>query len=130
MKIETTLGELVEAEAALDRVLAVKLDAKTRYHAVKLARLVKQETKHFHDERNALVEKLGTDGLAGAKEIRANSPAMAQFVAELKPMYEIPVTVEWGPLTRAMLEPYLDVTGKDQIDLGPLFELEPATPSA
>ena len=60
--LTTTLGALVDAEAALTRVGAVKFDkdggAKVRYHVAKLARLVAVETKHFHDERNALIETL------------------------------------------------------------------------
>lgn len=125
MNITTTLGELVNAEPALARVLAVKFDkdggAKVRYHAVKLARLVAAETKHFTEERDALVE---AHGKGEPKSIAINTPAMGNFLAALKPLGAVPVVLPWGPLTDAMLAPYPDITGLDQFSLGPLFVFE------
>jgi len=126
-QIDTTIGALVNADAALRRVLAVKYDkdggAKVRYHLVKLARLVAAETQHYYDERDALVAKHGAQGQIGPA-----SPAWGAFVAELKPVAEIPVTIAWGPITDAMIEPYGEITAADVVGLGPLFDLDPFNP--
>lgn len=124
--IQTTLGALVDSEAALLKVLAVKFDkdggAKLRYHVVKLAKLVAAETKHFYDERNALIERFG-DG--EPKSLQRTSPNWAAFSAELKPLTEVPISIPWGPLTSAHVEPYPEIVGAELLALGPLYELDP-----
>lgn len=123
--ITTTLGSLAEAEPALLRVLAVRFDqpggAKVRYHVVKLAKLVGVETKHFYEERNALIEKYG-DG--EPKTVLAKSPNWPAFAAAVGSIAAVDVTIAWGPLTDAMVEPYSEITARDLIELGPLYELE------
>ncbi len=122
-RIDTTLGALVHAEQALLRVLAVKFDkeggARVRYHLAKLGRLVAAETKHYYEERDALVEKYGEGG-----QIRPASPKWPAFVAELKPVSEVAVAIAWGPITDAMIEPYGEITPGDVVGLGPLFDLD------
>lgn len=136
--ITTTLEALLNAEAALHRVLGVKLDAKTRYHAVKLAKLVTAETTHFNEERNALVKEFGTEREPTAAEKARNGPAMVtevlptspqfpEFYRRVRELLAVEAPIAWGPLTAQMLEPYTDVTGHDLIELGPLYELEPVT---
>lgn len=126
MDITTTLGKLVDAEASLLKVLAVKFDqaggAKVRYHAVKLAKLVAAETAHFYEERNALITRHGT---GEPKTILPTSPNLAAFAAEVKELADLPVTIPWGPLTAAMLDPYPEILGTDLVGLGPLYELDP-----
>lgn len=123
MKIDTTLGAFVDAEQALGRVLAIKFDkdggAKVRYHVTKLARLVSLETKHFYDERNTLVEKYGE---GEPKTLSSTSTNWAAFMFELKALSEVSVTIAWGPVTEAMVEPYADITAADLIGLGPLYD--------
>jgi hypothetical protein len=122
MTITTTLGALVQAEPALGRVTAVKFDqpggAKVRYHLVKLARLVAVETKHFYDERNALVEQHGE---GTPKVVARTAPAWATFAAACEALAAVPVTIPWGPLTEAMAEPYADISAADLVGLGPLY---------
>jgi hypothetical protein len=123
LEIVTTLGALVNAEAALGRVAAVPFDqdggAKVRYHVVKLARLVAVETKHFYDERNALVE---LHGEGAPKTVPRTSPAWPTFAAAAEALAAVPVTIPWGPLTEAMVEPYTAITAADLVGLGPLYE--------
>ena len=141
-EIVTTLGELVEAEVALKKVTAVRFDkeggATLRYHVTKLARLVAQETKHFWDDRNGLIEQYGMERkTTGAERARTGQDTITEvargtavwklFEAALKELTAVTVTIPWGPLTAAQMEPYPDVTGADMLALGPLFELDPAT---
>lgn len=119
--IKTTLGELADAEGSLARVISVKVDAKTRYHAVKLAKLVAAETKHYYEERNALVAEHGT---GTPKVVPIDSPSRPAFDEAHKRLREVPVEVPWGPLTSGMVERYEDITGADLVGLGPLFLLE------
>jgi len=132
------LGELVNAEPALQRVLSVSMDAKTRYHAVKLARLVAAETKHFVDEREAAIRALGVERPATPDEIDRGQlgPVIAvplerqtEFFQRMTNLAAVSVTVPWGPLTTAMLDGYSAVTGRDCIELGPLYELDPNDPA-
>lgn len=124
--IPTTLGALATAEAALQHLLAVTFDqaggAKVRYHVVKLARLVAAETAHFYEERNKLITQYGT---GEPKTILPTSPQLPAFTADLKTLADVPVTLAWGPLTSAMLDPYPAVLGADLLALGPLYELDP-----
>lgn len=123
-KIDTTLGELVKAEPALGRVLAVKFDkdggAKLRYHVAKLSRLVAAETKHYYDDRNKLVVEHGDNN-----QIGPTSPKWPVFIAAIAELDAVPVSIDWGRLTDAMVEPYADITAADLVGLGPLFDLDP-----
>lgn len=128
MPVTTTLGALADAEAALLKVLAVKFDheggAKVRYHVVKLAKLVAADTRHFYDERNALIEKYGE---GEPKTILPTSPTRPAFMADLKAVADVSVTIPWGPLTSAMVDPYPEIVGADLLALGPLYVLDGET---
>lgn len=127
-QLTTTLGELVNAEAALVKVLAVKFDkeggAKVRYHLVKLAKLVGEETKHFYTERNSLIERYGE---GTPKMISGASTNWTAFTAALRPVSELKVTLPWGPVTSSQVEPYPEITPGDLLGLGPLFDLDVAS---
>lgn len=129
--ITTTLGALADAEPAIQKVLAVKFDqaggAKLRYHLVKLAKLVSAETKHFYEERNALIEQHGE---GTPKQLQRTSPGWPAFSAAVKALADVPVTIAWGPLTDAMVEPYAEITAADLMGLGPCYALDAETPEA
>lgn len=134
--ISTTIGALVDAEAALARLTAVKLDAKTRYHAVKLARLVNAETKeHFQEprlqafkdfavKRDPTPSERAQYGPESIYDIALAKPdAIEAFGARIKELREVPVVIPWGCITSTMLENYPEFTAADCLALGPLFEL-------
>jgi len=137
--IETTLGALVEAEPALAKLAAVKLDAKTRYHAVKLMKLVTAETKeHFYEPREVASKELGIKTRMPTPAERAlfgpdkfmldgTPERIAAFNARLKDLSGVPVVIPWGPVTSSMLEPYPEYTGADMLALGPLCVLDEPT---
>ena len=132
--IHTTIGALVEAEPALARLTAIKLDAKARYHAVKLSKLVSAETKeHFFEPRQALFKELGVERdptaaervkLGPEKVLEIPPSKLVEFQARVKDLATVPVQIPWGPITLAMLDPYPEFTGADMLALGPLFQLE------
>jgi hypothetical protein len=113
---------LVDSESTLTKIAQQKFDkeggAKLRYHIAKLIRLVSAETKHFHEERNALIEKYGS---GEPKTISAATPEFKIFIAAVKELTAVPITIAWGPLTDVMLEPYAEITAADLFTLGPLF---------
>lgn len=132
--IQTTLGEIVLAERALQKVLSVKLDAKVRYHVLKLASLVAVEVKHFFSEHSALVKELGNERQATTQELAKGSEAtvyqvplekMKLFTERFNELQAVPVKLDWGPLTTAMVEPYEDITADVLLGLGPLYQLDP-----
>lgn len=138
--IDTTIGPLVDAEPALARLVAMKLDAKLRYHAVKLSRLVASETKwHFAEPRLQAFKEFGVERDPTPAEMRLHGPDTiydialatpenrAAYGARIKELRDVPVSIPWGPITSTMLDPYPEFTGADMLALGPLFHLdEPA----
>ena len=138
-EIVTTLGELVDAESTLRKVAAVRFDKdggeRLRYFVTKLSRLVSQETKQFFDRHKALVDEYGIEreptgaerarqGPEKVKEVPRGTPVFAIFSKAYQELVAVPVTIPWGPVTTAMLEPYPDVSSADMMALGPLFELD------
>ncbi len=130
--IATTLGMLVDAEASLAKLAAVRLDAKARYHVAKLLKLVTAETRHFHDQRMEIVKELGTEreptgeerARLGPDKVHQIAPEnLPAFRARLQELAAIEVTLPWGPVLSTWLESCADITAADLIALGPLGEL-------
>ena len=121
MVIATTLGALVQAEAALGPICALKLSAKSAYHLKKLTQLVAIETKHFHTERDALIRDLGTATDDGSFVIEPNTEAFASFVTKATELAAVPVEIPWGPVTLEMLGDS-PISAGELRALGPLFE--------
>lgn len=117
--ITTTLGALVQAEAALAAICALKLSAKSAYHLKKLSQLVAQETKHFHTERDSYITDLGTARDGGGFGIAPDSAAWPVFVEKVTELLAVPVELPWGPITLAMLGDE-KVSAQDLTALGPL----------
>lgn len=138
-KIVATLKELVEAEPALLRVLRVKLEPKLRYHALKLAKLVAVETKHYGEEINALIKELGEERDPNGAERAKYGPEpiwevtkanKKVFVERAKELQDVSATIAWGPITSAMVELNTEIVGSDLNEMGPLYELEPVAVEA
>jgi hypothetical protein len=134
--IVTTIGALVDAEPALQKLTSVKLDAKTRYHAVKLAKLVAAETRvHFYEPQREAFKEFGVEREPTPAEVRQFGPdklfdiataspeQRAAFTARIKDLRAVEVPIPWGPITLTMLEPYPEFTGADMLALGPLCDL-------
>jgi len=132
-QIETTIGALADAEPALERVAAQKLDAKARYHVVKLARLVKAEVQtHFHEPRQEAFKEFGTEREpTEAERAKQQGPQkvlevigdkLVPFRARVKDLCDVPSTIPWGPITAAMVEGCAEITALDLLALGPLFD--------
>jgi len=133
--IQATLEELLNSAPALARVLAVKVNEQLRYHAIKLAKLVESHSKHYTTRNQELIDEY--EGVArpqtGAERAKGIvtydfPPAnLKAFADKKKELLAVMVTIPWGPITRAMVEPYEEITGEICMGLGPLFELEPPT---
>jgi len=119
--ITTTLGALVQAEPALAPICQLRVSAKSAYHLKKLAQLVAQETKHFHEERDALIKALGNPTDGGGYAIAPDTDAFRDFVTQVTELAAIDVTIPWSPITLAMLGD-ATVSAADLQALGPLFE--------
>ena len=138
-QIETTIGALAEAEPALERLAGPRLDAKTRYHIVKLARLVRAELQtHFYEPRQEAFKEFGVERAStdaeraqhGDTVLAVPPDQIAPFRARMKELCDVAVTVPWGPVTPAMVEGCAEITALDLLALGALFEMaDPATPA-
>ena len=115
--IAVTLGELIIAEQALERLLEVKLPAAQAYHVAKLARLVKDETKFFHERRDALVRELGEPVPGEPGQVRVPQDRLGEFLKQTGDWAAVPTMIAWRPLPLAMLP---EMTPADLLRLGPL----------
>lgn len=140
-EIVTTFGDLVEVfsvqpEHALVRVLKVRMDEQLRYHAMKLQKFAVAALKDFEERRNELIAELGAErpptgaerAQRGGDPVMAVTPEnLAEYGKRVKELLAVKVTIPWGPITREQVKDCPDITGKDLIELGPLFELDPPT---
>jgi hypothetical protein len=130
--ITTTLGQLVMAQQAFDRLLALKLSVKAAYHLKKLFALVRTEVQHFDEVRTDLIKELGTkreQTVAERVTARSDDPiwevlptqpqAFREFHARMADLGTTPVTLAWGPFDLAWLGDH-DITAADLDALGPL----------
>lgn len=115
--IAATLGELVQAEEALQRLIEVKLPAKMAYQVAKLMRLVLAETQHFHKQREEAIRELGAANPDNPNEIRVQPDRMAEFATRLNELYAVEARIDWTPLSVADLP---EITASDLLRLGPL----------
>jgi hypothetical protein len=116
--ITVTLGELIEAEDALKRLLEVKCSAQLAYNVAKVAKAVQAETKHFHEKRDALVRELGEPvpgDTTGA--IRVKSSEVPQFQQKLQELLLVETSLILTPLKLSDLP---EITGADLLRLGAL----------
>lgn len=127
------------AQPALKKLAGLKLDAKLRYHVIKLLKLVTAELRdHFYEERDQLLQELGKERPATEAEMERMGSATIRvlptelipaFEARMKTVTEVPVTIPWGPVTLTQLEPYLEFTAEDFDGLGPLGVIEDQAPA-
>jgi hypothetical protein len=129
-QIATTLGDLAEAEPFLIRVSGHNgLSAKTKYHAAKLAKLVRAEAVLFHEQRAELFDRFSIERDAksaqerdqhGSKVREVPAGAVKAFAEALKAVAVVPVVIPWGTLRSIDLP---EAKASDLIGLGPLVEL-------
>lgn len=115
--VSATLGELVQAEEALQRLIDVKLPARTAYQVAKLMRLVLAETQHFHKQREESIRELGVPNPDNPNEIRVQPDHMADFAARMNELYAVETRIDWTPLSIGELP---EITASDLLRLGPL----------
>jgi hypothetical protein len=135
--IETTLGALIEAQPALERLAAARLSVKTAYHIAKLIRLATPELQQFQTQRNALVQTFGAERPATAAERAANQgqPTTLEVTPENRPAFfaqvaelvSIPTTLAWTPLAIEALDG-VEITAADLLALGPFLTWDGDTP--
>jgi hypothetical protein len=137
MSIPTTLGALVQAEPALGRLLEQRVSMRTAYHLAKFAKLVRDETAVYHQQRDALIRELGaprepTDaeratGIQGP--VTEVTPAnRTAFFARERELAAVPVTLEWTRLNLSTLDG-IQVSGADLLALEPLLTDPPPEPT-
>jgi hypothetical protein len=117
MTMNLTLGELVYAEPALDRLLDVKLPAQTAYHIAQLAKAVKAETQHFNTQREAFIRELGVPN--GDQSLEVPPEHRAEFFRRMAELAAVEVSLACRPLTLHLLEAQ-EICGADLLRLGVL----------
>jgi hypothetical protein len=116
--ITLTLGELVEVEDALSRLLEVKLSAQLAYAVARLMRAVKTETKHYHEQRDALIRELGEPMPDTPDTVRVKPAEVPTFLRRHAELLAVEATITARPL---QLETLPDITGADILKLGALL---------
>ena len=133
--IATTLGALSLTVEPLRRLLALPLPAAAAYHLAKLASLIQPELQHFHEQRNALIQRYGhpreataNDGAQGltGQIYQVTDEHLEEFTRAVHELSMVPIVIAWTPFDLAALgnEP---ITGADLLALGPLVTGGPIT---
>jgi hypothetical protein len=126
--ITTTLGQLVEADAALQRLATLKSPCATAYRLAKLCKVVSDETRLFYQQRLALIQEHGTERPATPEEAargettmwQVKPDQMAAYVGKLQPLAAEPVTLAVQPLELQGLGA-IEVSAAELLALGPLL---------
>jgi hypothetical protein len=116
--ITITLGQLMEAQPALERLAGERLPVKTAYRVARVLRLVRPEIGQFVEHRNDLVRELGVERRTATGEMitevtEGNRPAFFAKVAELA---SCEVRLEIEPIEIAALDG-VNVTAADCVAL-------------
>lgn len=115
--ILTTIGDLVTAQPALDRLAALPLPTKAAYTVAKLCRLVTQETKDFYKVREDTIRELGEEV---GDQIRVKPDNLKEYIRRVEELSTFEVTLDWSPLNASALGDS-PVTAADIMALGPLL---------
>lgn len=133
--IQTTLGAIAAAGAALHRFSELRLSTRAAYQIHKLAALVDAEAKIYDERRRVLLKEFGTARAAKTSEEKAkygdslvdiSADNSVAFFAELKKLEDFPVTIAWTPLAFEDLAGS-QVSAAEITALGALLA-EPVTP--
>jgi hypothetical protein len=111
MAITTTLGAIVAAGGALQRLASLPISMKASYHVSKLQKLATDEARQFASQRSALVARLGEDRPATEAEAAAGlgppfvaAANLAEFHKLVEELLAVPVTIEWAPFDLGVIE--------------------------
>lgn len=116
--IQTTLGELVDAQQALANLGKERLPVKTAYALSKVIRQVKKECDIFHEQHNAIVTQLGA---VVGEQIRVKPENNADYEKRSKELRAIEVTLDVNPLPFSLFDTLKDFGGMDLAALTPLL---------
>jgi len=128
--IDTTLGQLVDAEPALKRLADRPFAPRVGYLLAKLLTAVKAETAAFHTERQRLAERLGTTRDATAEERPTMGPTVLEipthqfgaFADGVADLMAAPVGLAFAPFDLHNLGD-VPISAADIALLGPLVTL-------
>jgi hypothetical protein len=129
--ITASLGALADAEPALERLAGEKLPFQTAYRVAKLKRAVAEETRHFYEQRNALVREHGQARPGGGPDdvhVLPTMPSWPTFVAKVTELAAVQATIPLWPLDLTTV-PGLTIAPSDVLLLEPLIldGVEPAS---
>lgn len=123
--IQSTLGHLMTAMPALERLAESRLPVQTAYTLAKLCRLVQIETEYFQTQRANLfkeygVERPSTDAekaTCGASVFEVQPDNIDVFRVKLNELLALPVSIDWTPISVTALGS-LEMSAADFIALG------------
>lgn len=123
--IQTTLGALVEAKPALDRLAAERLPIKTAYRLTRLLGRVRDELKPFEAQRLAIIRQYGTkrDGSQqqGLDLYDIPPDRAAAFERDLRALVDETVTIDQAPVVLTGVE---TISASDLLALAPFVVVE------
>jgi len=89
------LQQIVNAEPALSKLLAVSLPAKTAYKLSKFVFKIEPELKIFKEQRDKLIKELGKEN-EDKTGWQVSAENMPKYVEEITKLSEIEVPIEFG----------------------------------
>lgn len=101
--IKTRLGNLVNAEGPLNKLIQATLPIKAAYSLKKLATAVDGETRYFHEQKQKFIQDLGTAEGDVVTVTEANVPEYRKRILEL---LDVEVELSVKPLDLSTLGEY------------------------
>jgi len=115
--MKVTLGQVLEAQAALGRLSQERLPIKTAYWITKLVRLCTEEVKTFMEARSTAITECD---VANGDTIDVRRPGYAAFKAKMDDLVAVEIDLAWTPLEYAKLAD-VSIAAADLLALEPFF---------
>jgi hypothetical protein len=140
MPTKITLGQLVEAKPALEKLLKTHFSMATSYSLARRARVINAELADYDKKLNSLITELGSPvegqpDKTGISPTRVNpetkavetNPAMSEFLKKRGELLAVEVTLEVEPIRLADLAvlPYAKDCPKCGTKVGEIPEQDP-----
>jgi hypothetical protein len=110
--LETTVGQLIAMDQALDRIGHERLPIKIAYAVTKVQRQIKTETAQAKTTQNGWIRELGVERTVTpdeqakgvAKTLEVTPEHMPEFLRRLNELYAVPVSLDVTPLPLAQVD--------------------------
>jgi len=122
--VQTTLGQIVDAEPALGRLLKERLPIAQLYWITELGGVLLEKIRAFRAQEFTLIVRDGLEQPSGNWVIAPGMPQFAAFKADVDTLRAIAVDLAWTPMDSAAMGAAC-ASGEDMLALRPFLTMAP-----